>query len=130
MNVKKFLVGRGGILITVPALSILWTRYDIFCRHKRRYSRKQLIEHLQLAGFSQIKVRYFMFLPGLILLVKRKINDLLGQNEAADLSVNPVINSVMKIFMLMEYWLQKLIYIPFGSSIYGIALVKDENRIL
>lgn len=129
-NASKFLGKGGGVLVAAPALMSLWSQYDIFCGHKRRYSRKLLTEHLQAAGYNPSKVRYFMFFPGLILLVTRKIINRTHRDIkefSNDLEINPIINSIMNILITLEYWLQKLIYVPFGSSIYGIALLKHED---
>jgi 2-polyprenyl-3-methyl-5-hydroxy-6-metoxy-1,4-benzoquinol methylase len=127
-NAKKFLKKDGKILITAPAQSILWTKYDDFCRHKRRYSAQQLVEHLRLAGYTPVKVRYFMFLVGTILFVTRRIKNYLSKSGKSDYSkelvINPIINNIMKVFMNIEYFLQRVIYIPYGSSIYGLALIE------
>lgn len=127
-NVKTFLRKGGRVMITVPALSILWTQYDIYCGHKRRYSIQLLSKHIRAAGYAPIKVRYFMLLPAIILFVTRKIKDTFTPYDTGmlytELHLNSATNAFMKILMAVEYKFQKLINVPFGSSVYGIGEVE------
>lgn len=127
-NAGQFLKPDGKIIVTVPALTILWTKYDVFAKHKRRYSVKGLSEVMLAGGYEPFNVKYFMFLPGIILLVTRKFKDWLTKNEEegfpAELEISPILNAIMKTLMSIEYLLQSLIYVPFGSSVYGVASIK------
>ncbi len=56
-------VTSGGIvLVTVPALPILWSRLDERWGHKRRYTRSTLAASLRRAGIQTTWVRYFNLL--------------------------------------------------------------------
>lgn len=125
-KVRYFLKTNGKIVVTVPASKMLWSQYDR--SHKRRYSIKLLRRHLYEAGFIPIQVRYFMFLPGVILLITRKVKEWIFDNPdfSNELKISPLNNSIMRTFMKIEYYLQKALYIPFGSSIYALAEMKTE----
>ncbi len=129
----NFLHKGGGILITVPALSFLWTNYDIHCRHKRRYSCQMLNQQLRKAGYKIIKVKYFMFVSGILLLITRIIKGRLLRQDSDSYSnemhISTMINTIMNAFMTVEYWLQKFVYLPFGSSIYGLALLENNKDV-
>jgi SAM-dependent methyltransferase len=52
----------GGIVVTVPQHEWLWTAGDDYAEHKRRYSRKELVEKVTRAGFSVRRVTSFVSL--------------------------------------------------------------------
>lgn len=52
----------GGILFcTVPAYKSLWSTYDVFCHHFRRYEKKELLTLIQSLGLEKNvkKISYF-----------------------------------------------------------------------
>ncbi|MBI2934955.1 MAG: class I SAM-dependent methyltransferase [Chloroflexi bacterium] len=60
--VKEFfrVCRRGGhILLTVPALMMLWSRHDVALHHKRRYARQQLVRLLESGGFQVEKMSFW-----------------------------------------------------------------------
>ena len=58
----------GGVIITVPQHQALWSAIDDFSRHRRRYSRRDLTEKLNRAGFHIRCVTSFVsaLLPALL----------------------------------------------------------------
>ncbi|MGE3171088.1 MAG: class I SAM-dependent methyltransferase [Planctomycetota bacterium] len=46
------------LVVTVPAMPSLWSRWDEICGHHRRYTRALLREHLRQGGFEPTRVRY------------------------------------------------------------------------
>src|SRR5262249_44374054 len=61
----------GHLLLTVPALSWLWSRHDEVNDHFRRYSRSLLRTVLRDAGFHVESVRYFFAWTVAPMLVRR-----------------------------------------------------------
>ncbi len=55
---RTLLAPEGVVLITVPALPILWTRHDQLNHHRLRYTRRELRRQLALAGMSVLQIRY------------------------------------------------------------------------
>jgi hypothetical protein len=54
------------LIITVPARSELWSNYDVFYRHYRRYSLAMLAGTMQAIGAEVTEIRYlfrFLYLP-------------------------------------------------------------------
>ena len=72
-----------------------------------------------------------MFIPAIILLFTRRINNLFTEynikNISKELSIHVKINNLMDNLLGLEYKLQKQFYIPFGSSIFCIATYRHEN---
>ncbi|ABD42793.1 generic methyltransferase [Methanospirillum hungatei JF-1] len=121
----------GGIcLITVPAGESLWSAIDQYAGHKRRYHAKGLMKKVSLAGFTPIRLSYFMTIPYPILLIKRMLLDifLLHSNREGeeDYGVDELmIPGVLNELLYHALWLErKLIHffdLPVGSSLICIA---------
>jgi ubiquinone/menaquinone biosynthesis C-methylase UbiE len=52
----------GGLLVTVPQHRVLWSPMDDLACHRRRYSRRELIEKVSSAGFRITRVSSFVSL--------------------------------------------------------------------
>jgi SAM-dependent methyltransferase len=53
----------GGILLSVPQHPFLWSQRDEALRHKRRYTRRQLVARVEGADFAPLRVTSFVSLP-------------------------------------------------------------------
>ena len=60
-EVFKALVPGGVMVLAVPQHRFLWSAADDYARHKRRYSRKALVEKVRAAGFEVLFVTSFVF---------------------------------------------------------------------
>jgi SAM-dependent methyltransferase len=49
----------GCVVVTVPALQWLWSEHDLASHHKRRYTRRRLIDALRAADLRVTHVSYF-----------------------------------------------------------------------
>jgi len=110
---------EGFLLLTVPANPSLWSDFDIYSGHYRRYDSKALKTNLELVGFHVKYLTKFMSLTYPILWMKRKLK---WGSASAELKVMPLINS----FMLLLFRLETLLikgrhHLPFGSSILVVA---------
>lgn len=61
----------GGIIVTVPQHPTLWSRWDEFSAHQRRYTRQALIRRVEAAGFRVRWMTSFMTLLFPALLASR-----------------------------------------------------------
>jgi len=52
----------GGVIITVPQHPRLWSEVDVFSHHKRRYTKKELVNKIQKSGFEIIETISFVSL--------------------------------------------------------------------
>ncbi len=103
------------LIITCPALNILWSAWDIKMGHYRRYTKRSLIEVVKQAGFEVQESRYlfhFFLLPALW----RKWRPSSGA-EFPELSKG--INQILKGWAYFE--LLFLSFLPFGTSITVVA---------
>jgi len=83
---KEYIKNDSLFLITVPAYQSLFSAHDVFLKHYRRYSRKQLISNLSNSGFEVIDSGNFfssLLAPRILSLIKEK---LIGRKEAKGLA--------------------------------------------
>lgn len=79
---RRVLRPDGWLLLTVPALRILWGRQDVVSEHRRRYHRRQLQDLLTAAGFEPLRLTYFntlLFPP--VLLVRLLMRPFLSRTQ-------------------------------------------------
>ncbi len=103
------------LIITCPALNILWSTWDIKMGHYRRYTRKSLIAVVEAAGFEVQEARYLFHLF-LLPALWRKWQPSAGA-EFPQLSNG--INGILKAWAYFE--LRFLSFLPFGTSITVVA---------
>lgn len=120
------LTDNGVFLITVPQHNWLWSAYDKKALHKRRYSKKDLIEKLTKASFKISYCGSFMFtlLPVMLLhrfTKKNKINE----GEKNEFTMSNTLNAVLYLFMKFDIFLIKNgMILPWGGSLIVIARKK------
>jgi SAM-dependent methyltransferase len=114
---------EGGILIvTAPAFQFLWGIQDIVTGHKRRYSRKEILNKLRHEKFDLLRSFYFNFFLFFPILFVRRMLYLLGLSIRSENEINaPIINFLLKAIFSLEPSILKFISFPFGVSILCIA---------
>ena len=115
------------MLLTVPALPVLWGRQDVLSGHKRRYRRGELERRLREAGFAIERLTYFntlLFLP--ILAVRLCMRPFLGRTSAggggSDFSVPSfgLSGLLYRLFAAEGSWLVRR-NLPLGVSLLAVA---------
>ncbi|MGC9052568.1 MAG: class I SAM-dependent methyltransferase [Candidatus Hydrogenedens sp.] len=117
----RVLKKEGYIVITVPAYPCLFSSWDRWNKHYRRYTKEQLI---YLAKTSHLKIKKLTFwnIPGIPFAIFRKIKDLFNpsQNYEGFPSVPTLIEIPLKCFISMENkWLRRF-SLPVGLSLICI----------
>lgn len=131
--IYKKLKPGGRILITVPALQFLFSSHDVFLKHYRRYSRKQISSKIK-DGF--VLERCFYFYSSLLLLrVLLLVFEALTQKKVKNVGVGlwkyeemAPITRFFFILLNLDFWFCKTldslnIHIP-GLSLLAIAKKK------
>jgi SAM-dependent methyltransferase len=112
----------GHLLLTVPALSWLWSRHDVANEHHRRYDPSGLRAALVASGFEVELVRFFFFWTVAPLLARRWLAP--AKAGAADYAV-PIppgpINRALILLCRGEQALGRFVRWPLGSSLLAIA---------
>jgi SAM-dependent methyltransferase len=93
----------GGLIVTVPQHAWLWSALDDYSHHRRRYTRKQMVEAIERAGYVVERATSFMTLTLPAQLASRlRKQDLETLDPAAEMRVNPVVNSALSALCRFE----------------------------
>jgi SAM-dependent methyltransferase len=114
----------GGIILTVPQHPFLWSAVDDFSRHKRRYTRRELVAKVEKAGFEVIRATSFNALLLPLLLFTRTWQRLRPAefDPAAELRVGPALNGMLGALMKVEERLIRSgLSFPAGGSLLLVA---------
>jgi SAM-dependent methyltransferase len=124
-NLHSYLKSDGWLLITVPALPILWSEHDEKHHHYRRYIKKELADLLKKAGFKVLKLSYFNFFLFPVIFMIRYWHRLIKKQHNA-LKLPPIyINWLLIKIFASERYLMNVIGLPIGVSL--ILLAQKRN---
>jgi SAM-dependent methyltransferase len=117
---------KGIVILNVPAAPVLFSRYDIACGHKRRYTRSALRKLIGEAGLEPLVVDYWggMLFP--LLLLRRIVLRFTSPAKAFQHGFDPpglCINRLLQELGKAE--LSVPFSPPFGSSLIAIARVSS-----
>lgn len=126
-EMRRVLSPNGQLLVSVPALPILWGRQDVLSEHRRRYRARQLRGVLQEAGFEVLRLSSFntLLFPA-ILGARLAMRPFLSRSVArntSDLSVRLPLGLDGLLYRLMAAeagWLVRR-DLPIGVSLLALA---------
>jgi SAM-dependent methyltransferase len=124
-EMNRVLKADGKTLIFVPAFMWLWGVQDDISNHRIRYTREQIVERLNAAGFKIERATYANITFFLPILLGRFFMKVTGIKPESENNVNvSALNGIFgKIFSAEKYWLKKSNF-PFGVSIVIVATKK------
>ncbi len=130
-NAIRFLEKNGIVVLTVPAYDKLWSDFDVVSGHKRRYSKRELLNKLRKNNYEPIIVSYFntFLLPIMFLVRKKKKHENGSYCKEMDRQLNPsfIINMIMNFVNRFERFLLKIgVKLPIGTSIIIVAKRNDD----
>ena len=118
----KHLQPGGLVVINVPALQSLFSRYDEVAGHKRRYTKKMLRALFENHGIQPMELSYWgmSLLP--IALIRKFFLLFVSRKNIIRKGFRPpgsIINSLFKVLMKLEMTLFK--HPPLGTSILAVG---------
>ena len=118
-------------MITVPSHMWLWNRDDTIAGHKIRYTKKELIDKLELNGFEIVTARYFFIFITPLLYLRTILNkddksDIKEEEYSNDISMNPILSNILLFISRVENKINKFLPNIFGGSLFIIARKKDK----
>ena len=118
----RVLKSGGKSLIFVPAFMWLWGVQDDISNHRIRYTKKQITERLEKAGFRIERATYANITFFAPILIGRWLMKLTGIKPESENNVNvSALNGFFgKIFSAEAAWLKRFSF-PFGVSIVIVA---------
>jgi len=122
-EIKRILKADGKLIITVPAFSWLWSRWDEVLHHKRRYTSSGLADLLAKSGFDVQKISYmysFLVLPAyLVRFIKSKVS---GKKYSSDFELSsPLLNKIFLTTSRLERFFWMTFGLPLGTSLICVA---------
>jgi SAM-dependent methyltransferase len=114
---------RGGYsLIFVPAFMWLWGVQDDISNHRIRYTKKQIVERLQQAGYTIERASYANLTFFAPILAGRVFMKLTGIKPESENNINvSALNGIFgRLFGAERFWLRNFNF-PFGVSIVVVA---------
>jgi SAM-dependent methyltransferase len=120
-ELRRVLKADGLLLVTVPALPVLWSAHDDANEHRRRYLRSSLASALDDSGFEPLRLTYYNSLLLPLACLRKLIQR--GRNEhGAHLEQLPApVNSVLSRILESEARLLRHHSLPLGASLLAAA---------
>jgi ubiquinone/menaquinone biosynthesis C-methylase UbiE len=114
---------KGGVLLVFDiSSSVIKSKHDESFDVDKRFSRKELNQHILNAHFKILKSSYcnFVLFPGVYVL--RVLKKLFQREKKSDIhKTNKLLNKTLYRLLLSEKWILRKANQPFGSSIMVIA---------
>ncbi len=128
-EMHRVLKPGGKTLIFVPAFMWLWGVQDDVSNHRIRYTKQQIVERLQKAGFAIERATYANWTFFAPILAGRTLMKLTGIKPESENNVNiSALNGIFgKIFSSEKLWLRNFDF-PFGVSIVIVAKKPGEQK--
>lgn len=112
----------GSLLVTVPALEMLWSAHDVANGHYRRYTLCGLRRRVEESGFEIVTATYFNTLLFPAILAVRGLQRLRPKEAASDVSEVPApLNSLLARIFALEAPLAGRGALPVGVSAMCLA---------
>lgn len=122
------------VVVTVPAFQFLWSPWDDVERHKRRYTRSELVTLLERVGFDVVRSTYFfapLFFAATGMKCVRAVRSALAGPTVArridDLTESKTIEPLNRVMLAVLSGERKLLperSLPFGTSILAIGRLR------
>ncbi len=128
-EMHRVLKKGGNALIFVPAFMWLWGVQDDISNHRIRYTKKQIVERLEKAGFEIERATYANWTFFAPILAGRTIMKITGIKPESENNVNiSALNGFFgKLFSAERFWLKRANF-PFGVSIVIVAKKTESNK--
>lgn len=112
----------GSLLVTVPALEVLWSAHDEANGHYRRYTLGGLRDAVEAAGFTAVHATYFNTLLFPPILAARTLGRLRGKSGGSDVAeTSRPLNAVLEGIFSLEAPLAGRARLPIGVSALCLA---------
>lgn len=117
----SLLTSSGVILITVPALNILWTNQDVVSKHLTRYTKRTLRNVAEKAGMLIEDERYWFQWTVPAKLVQRAVEHIFHCKPVSPRIPPRPLNNTLYLLSRYELALAKRFSFLFGSSLYVLG---------
>lgn len=132
-NLHRMLSSDGVAIISVPQYMFMWSKLDELVKHKRRYSRSEMVTKLTDSGFEIVRCTSFVFMLFPLMLVSRLLDRLRREPsnsapESEDAALESrvtfpsFVNRIFDLVMRVDELLIRLgLPLPFGGTLVVVA---------
>ena len=123
LSTQTYIQANTFFFITVPAYQALFCNHDKWLGHYRRYSQKQLKEHIQQAGLSYITGGYFftsLLFPRFLQKTFQKTKNNENISGIGDWKGGKLISGIYEFILLSDYYFSKFLRL-FGLKMPGLS---------
>jgi len=127
-NIFQMLNKGGVFVVSAPQHMFMWSRLDEIVKHKRRYSRQELISKLTNNGFEIVYTTSFLFVLFPLMWISRMFDKGRTKSCASEVELDKRVkfsrslNFVFDLFMRVDEMLIRLgISLPVGGTIVVVA---------
>lgn len=115
--------GDGLVVVAVPAYAWAWSDHDVRLGHRRRYTRRSLVEAARAAGLDVLRVTYFhsWLVPLAVLLRRTPLRRLLRGSQEEASYVGPRANRLLRGVTRAERGVLRAVDLPMGLSVLLVA---------
>ncbi len=122
----------GHLLVTLPASPRLYSSFDCVAGHLRRYRRRDVLELLELSGFTPLRIsNYATLMHPLVLFYSRRGN-LVGRAQHTE-GMEPIFgptNSLLNRLFELERLVLRCTDLHLGTSLFALARKPAVGRSL
>ncbi len=113
----------GGVIVTVPQHPWLWSAFDDYAGHKRRYRRRELCERIEAAGLQLIHATSFVLAPlPAMALARARTRGGEGYDPVAEGSSPPPMSGLLDRVLAGEATIiRRGVSLPAGGSLLAVA---------
>lgn len=124
MTVLTKLLSPGGrLFVTVPANPWMWSSHDVVHHHKRRYTRRTMLDLFEKSGLKVEKSSYFNTLMFPVVALARLAQKMLGKGGGGDAALPSLaINRILLGAFSAEMIPLRYVSFPLGVSLFGIGI--------
>lgn len=127
-NISRMLGQNGVFIVSVPQYMFLWGRLDELVKHKRRYSRTELVTKLEENGFEVNYATSFVCVLFPLMLISRMLDRERDQSHPEEVEFekrvkfSKMLNGIFDFFMRFDEALIRLRFsLPFGGTLVVVA---------
>ena len=127
-NINQLLMKNGVFIVSVPQHMFLWSKLDDIVKHKRRYSRRELIKKLQENSFEISFTSSFVFTLFPLMLISRIFDKVKNQSKSDEVEFKKkttfpiILNWIFDVLMRIDEGLIRFgVSLPFGGTLIVVA---------
>lgn len=128
-NIERMLQPGGVAIIAVPQHMFMWSALDEIVKHKRRYSRAELVGKMKRSGLSIRYVTSFVFTLFPVMVASRWLDRKRGQARSDEATLqervtfSPLVNRLLDLVMRVDETLIGWgLSLPFGGTLVVVGM--------